>query len=143
MGLRETLKNKRIYFDTNIFIYLLEGNVSYIKALNDIKSILANNQATIFSCDLAHTEILPYHAKYNNQRAIQHIVQFLDNFEILRISKEIAIHAGILRGELGMKTPDALHVATALNQNCHIFLTNDAGIRVPEHRIQRILLSEC
>lgn len=40
-----------------------------------------------------------------------------------------------------MKTPDALHVATAINQQCSIFLTNDSGIRVPT-AMRPILLSD-
>jgi predicted nucleic acid-binding protein len=51
------------------------------------------------------------------------------------------INAGILRGETGMKTPDALHVATAINQQCDIFLTNDARVHTP-HNMQCVLLSD-
>jgi predicted nucleic acid-binding protein len=141
MGLIKILKENDVYFDANIFIYLLEGNDNYNKALNDIRTLIANDQIRICSCDLIYTEILPYHAKQKNQGAIEHIISFLDNFEIVRISKEITIHAGILRGETGMKTPDALHVATAINQGCSLFLTNDAGVRVPKN-MQRVLLSE-
>ncbi|MEL6722073.1 MAG: type II toxin-antitoxin system VapC family toxin [Pseudomonadota bacterium] len=141
MELIEILKENDVYFDTNIFIYLLEGNETYIEALDDIRRLITINQIRVFSSDLIYTEILPYHARQNNQEAIEYIIDFLDNFEIVRISKNVAIHAGILRGETGMKTPDALHIATAMNEGCNLFLTNDAGISVPDN-MQRILLSD-
>ncbi len=145
MGLIEILKENDVYFDAIIFIYLLDGNEAYSTALDDIRKHIATDQVRVFSCNLIYTEILPYHAKQNNQGAIEHIIRFLDNFDIVRISKDITIHAGILRGETGMKTPDALHVATAINQSinqrCSLFLTNNAGIRVPKN-MQRILLSD-
>ena len=141
MGLIQTLSSQNVYFDANIFIYLLEGNDSYSQALSDITSLIANNQVNVVCSDLVYTEMLPHHAKRNNHKAIEHIIDFLNHFKIVRISREIAIHAGVLRGETGMKTPDALHVATAINQQCDIFLTNDAGIHTPSN-MQRVLLSD-
>ena len=34
-----------------------------------------------------------------------------------------------LRAETGLKTPDALHAATALRASCALFITNDADFR--------------
>ncbi|MEM6405427.1 MAG: PIN domain-containing protein [Pseudomonadota bacterium] len=86
MELIEILKENDVYFDTNIFIYLLEGNETYIEALDDIRRLITINQIRVFSSDLIYTEILPYHARQNNQEAIEYIIDFLDNFEIVRIS---------------------------------------------------------
>ncbi|MDF5724848.1 MAG: PIN domain-containing protein [Rhizonema sp. PD37] len=44
-----------------------------------------------------------------------------------------------------MKTPDAIHAATALSQNCSVFLTNDRGLRdvldLPVVILKDVLLS--
>ena len=37
--------------------------------------------------------------------------------------------AARLRAETGLKTPDALHAATALRAGCALFITNDADFR--------------
>ena len=37
--------------------------------------------------------------------------------------------AARLRAETGLKTPDALHAATALRADCSLFITNDTGFR--------------
>ena len=96
-----------MYFDTNIFIYLLEGNENFQNALSDLDELMANEAIKVTSCDLVYTEI----------------------------------HAGVLRGETGIKTPDALHVASTIQNDADIFLTNDTGIHTPES-IRRVLLSD-
>lgn len=138
MGLKNILRDKRVYFDTNIFIYLLEGSEHFQDALSDLEALIANEVIKIVSCDLVYTEILPCHAGKSDKEAIEHIVEFLNAFEIFRISRQTAIQAGILRGETGMKTPDALHVASAIQNDAEIFLTNDAGICTPAS-IRRVL----
>lgn len=59
MGLKNILRDKRVYFDTNIFIYLLEGSEQFQDALSDLEALIANEAIKITSCDLVYTEILP------------------------------------------------------------------------------------
>lgn len=40
-----------------------------------------------------------------------------------------------------MKTPDAIHVASAIEGNVDVFITNDAGIKTP-NELKKLLLSE-
>ncbi len=141
MGLAGTLRDRRVYFDTNIFIYLLEGSEPFVAALREVRDLIADQRITVVSCDLVHAEILPLHARRNDQQAIERIIGFLRFFEPLPVSPQIMIHAGILRGETGMRTPDAVHVASAIQGGCELFLTNDTGIRVPAN-MTRILLSD-
>lgn len=141
MGLKDIIRNKRVYFDANILIYLLEGTREFQGPISEIEDLMKTEEIHIVSGDLIYTEMLPIHARRQDEAAMKHIIKFLDRLEVMSISKQITIQAGILRGELGMKTPDALHVVSAMNGKCDIFLTNDAGIRVPEG-MQRILISD-
>lgn len=60
---------------------------------------------------------------------------------IALLSNEILIDAARLRATHNFKLPDALHIATALNQACTVMLTNDAQFRkVPG--IECFLLSD-
>lgn len=45
------------------------------------------------------------------------------------VSRDVLLAAARLRAEIGLKLPDAIHVATAQLTGCDQFLTNDA--RVP------------
>ena len=56
MGLKNILRDKRVYFDTNIFIYLLEGSEHFQDALSDLEALIANEAIKIASCDLVYTE---------------------------------------------------------------------------------------
>jgi predicted nucleic acid-binding protein len=49
---------------------------------------------------------------------------------LLPITRDILERAGRLRGAYpGLKTPDAIHAATALDANCTQMLTNDPAFR--------------
>ena len=47
MELKNILRNKNVYFDSNIFIYLLEGNDELSDLLADIKELIANRDIGI------------------------------------------------------------------------------------------------
>lgn len=141
MGLRKILEGKRVYFDANIFIYLLEGNEVFEPAVSVLRDLIAEEQITVTSSDLVYTEVLAHKRLVGDTAAIEHIIGFIGNFEIHRVTEEVAIHAGILRGETGMKAPDALHVAGAIHNGSEVVLTNDGGIKTP-NGIQRIVIGE-
>ena len=143
MGLKSTLMGKRVYFDTNIFIYWLEGNSSLTTALQALRESIMESACSIHSCDLVYTEILPALVKNADHTAIKNTLDFLaeDIFEINPVQKHIFLKAGFLRGEIGMKAPDSIHVASAIDAQCDIFLTNDKGIRVPK-TMQRVIISD-
>ncbi len=42
------------------------------------------------------------------------------------------MHAARYRSVLGIKLPDAIHVATALAAHCDVLLSNDQKLRVPD-----------
>lgn len=51
------------------------------------------------------------------------------NFGLYEIDEPIAIRAAELRARYGLRTPDALQIATALTHRCDAFLTNDARLK--------------
>lgn len=141
MGLKERLRGKRVYFDANIFIYLLEGNEVFEPAVSQLRDLISEDQITVMSSDLIYTEVLAHPALSGNKDAIEHIIGFIGNFDVQPLTQSITVHAGILRGETGMKTPDALHVAAAVQSSAEVFLSNDKGIRTPEG-VERILIKD-
>ena len=141
MGLKSALENKKVYFDSNIFIYLLEGSKEFSELLLDIRTLVESRSINVFSSSLVYTELIPPHAKQENFEGISSTINFLNLFNLITPSGKILIHAGMIRGSTAMKTPDAIHVATAMASGCDLFLSNDKNIRMPES-LEKVLLAD-
>lgn len=49
--------------------------------------------------------------------------------QLIAINQSILRQAANLRASNSLKTPDAIHAATAISVNCDLFITNDKGFR--------------
>ena len=69
----------------------------------------------------------------NTEIEMQYRELFASNaVRLLDASYQVFEDAARLRAGTGLKTPDALHAATALRANCALFITNDTDFsRVP------------
>lgn len=63
------------------------------------------------------------------QQAYRSILQSSQNFYLVNVSEFIAEEAARLRAQYSLRTPDPIHMATALHTGCNAFLTNDRGLR--------------
>jgi predicted nucleic acid-binding protein len=60
----------------------------------------------------------------------------MTDIHLMPITTSVAERAAQLRAQYNLRTPDALHVASALEAACDAFLTNDLGLkRVTELRV--------
>ena len=135
MGLLEDLHGKRVYFDANIFIYHLEGEPTYAPLIANALQALTLGEFTAMTSHLTLTEILPPLVRNGQTNVIQQSIEFISStglFTLHPADEKVCIQAGYLRGTVGMKSPDAIHVASAALHGAEVFLTNDRGIRVPK-----------
>jgi predicted nucleic acid-binding protein len=73
--------------------------------------------------------------------AYQAMLRQTRGISLLPVNTTVAARVADLRARYNRRTPDALHVATALTSGCDVFLTNDLGLkRVQEVRI--LILNE-
>jgi len=114
---------RRVYVDSCLFIYWVEQEAPQAEAA---LLWLANNaDAALHVSPLVRLEVMVKPMRLN-QTAI------IDAYELL-LSRQIwlsiddAIFAGALdlRSRFGLKTPDALHLATAQHHGCDEIWTND------------------
>jgi predicted nucleic acid-binding protein len=72
-------------------------------------------------------ETLVFPLKQGNTVLVNDYVQLLENSEIqlIPIKRSVLKNAAHLRTTTNLKTPDAIHAATALSENCAVFLSND------------------
>jgi len=132
--LSAVIEGPTVCLDTNILIYLLEGNDALARPLAQLKDAIEYRKARFIVSALAFSEILPPAAVRGNRAAVEQVCAFLANpkaFEIAPADTQICIQAGLLRGAFRRKIPDAIHVATALVSGCDCLLTNDDRIKTP------------
>lgn len=78
------------------------------------------------------TEVLAQPLKLGNAGLTQKYRDILLNstdFRLLSITTPIAESAASIRARYSLRTPDALHIATALESGCQAFLTNDKDVK--------------
>ncbi len=135
MGLRDKLRDKRVYFDSNIFIYLMEGFASLAHDLNDIRDSIAHGESSICTSELTLCEVLVPAFRANNTRLLALYRQFIEDsgaFELVPTTRETYVRASLFRAQLNLKTPDAIHMASAIQSGCTAFLTNDKSLKAPK-----------
>lgn len=123
---------QRIYIDTAPLIYLVERNPNYIARMLGIVEFIESTQLLGFTSVVALTEILVQPLRLGNtDRAQQYydIIVGRYDFTLVTFTSEIAISAAAIRARCSLRTPDAIHVATAIKMGCDAILTNDRDFR--------------
>jgi predicted nucleic acid-binding protein len=135
VGLRQRLKGRRVYFDANVFIYLMEGYAKLEASLSAIRDSIHNREARIFTSELTLCEVLVPAFRSERTELLKLYRQFIEEsgaFELVPTSRETYVRASLIRAQLGLKTPDAVHMATALEAECSVFVTNDKPLKAPK-----------
>jgi predicted nucleic acid-binding protein len=120
-----------VYIDTVVVIYTIEGNSIYFSALQPLWLNYQMGRIQLVTSELTLMETLVMPIKTNNTALIDDYEQLLtlSEIQLIPISQAILKNAAGLRATTNLKTPDAIHAATALGNGCTLFLTNDSGLR--------------
>lgn len=144
MGLRSRLRGARVYFDTVVFIYLLEGFSAYRTALFDIRDAIVAGETEIVTSELTLCELLVPLFRAGRSDLVLLYRQFVEEsgaFRLCPTTRETYVRGSLYRAEFGLKTPDAVHVATAVEAGCDLLLSNDRTMRTPK-TIEIVRLSQ-
>lgn len=134
MGILDAIQGNRIYLDTNIWIYALEGYPAFIQDLTQLfQSIVQGNVIAVTSeLSLAEALVKPLQNQdVAQQTTYKEFISSSQNLSVFPISRDILIEAARIRAHVHIKLPDAIHAATAILTRCSTFLTND-------HRFQNV-----
>jgi len=63
------------------------------------------------------------------EQAYRSLLQNTEHITLISVTDQVAERAAHLRAQYNLRTPDALHVAAAIDQSCDAFLTNDFTLR--------------
>jgi predicted nucleic acid-binding protein len=129
------------YLDANVIIQFIEGEDQRLLFLIENA---ASELMRLYTSELTLSEVLVGPLKSGDTRVAGIYEEFLTSDEILEvvpIDRSILRHSAEIRAHLGNKTPDAIHVATALKCGCTVLVSSDERIRVPA-LIKRIGISQ-
>jgi predicted nucleic acid-binding protein len=109
------MSGNRIFIDTNIAIYLLDGDISVAEVLN---------KKRLYLSFISQLELMGYPGLSKQQE--QQIENMLENCVIIDINSEIKQETIRLRKKHSIKLPDCIVAATALYMDLPL-ITSDKG----------------
>jgi predicted nucleic acid-binding protein len=120
-----------IYLDANILIRMTEGVPSDRQVIHTALAAYVAADAEFITSELAFTEVLVHPIRHKNQALIEDYHRLMTNWvQPKPVSREVLVLAAELRAHTpSQRTPDAIHVATALLADAHIFVTGHRGIK--------------
>lgn len=119
-----------VYCDSVILIYWLDQiGPFHVRAENRMQ-VLQTAGDEIAISDLTRLECRVGALKRKDVAALAAFDRFFARPElrIVPLSAAVFDRAAGLRADLGFKTPDALHLAAAIEAGCDCFLTNDSRL---------------
>jgi predicted nucleic acid-binding protein len=121
-------RHRRIAIDTSVFIYQLEANPRYVTLTDSVFSWLERSGHEAVTSTITMTELLVPSYREKDEHQIDAFYGLLSSYPNLRwIAPDLRMAdcAAKLRAQHGMRTPDALQAATAIDAQATAMITND------------------
>ena len=123
---------QKIGIDTPVIIYLLEKNPQYVAAVRNLMRRVQSGEYSASFSSIGLIEILTgpkRQGRYDIAAKYRETIIHFPNFTIRGINENIVDCASDLRAKYGIATPDAIHIATAIDFGAKKFITSDKGLR--------------
>ncbi|MEQ1605637.1 MAG: PIN domain-containing protein [Pyrinomonadaceae bacterium] len=131
MGRLDFPYGSRLYFDTAPIIYSVEKHPVYWPLLETLWAISNAEKFHLVTSELTILETLVQPIRNGNTDLAAAYKEFLsgDDFYLIPISTEVLRTAAELRANHNLKTPDAIHAASAISSGCEYLIANDNGFK--------------
>jgi predicted nucleic acid-binding protein len=120
----------RIFWDTNLFIYLFEDYGMLSKAVGQLRSKMLARGDQLLTSTLTLGEILVKPTERSDLdlcRKYEHAISIVATMIPFDV-KAAKTYAG-LRSQRSLRAPDAIQLACAANANVDLFVTNDERLQ--------------
>jgi len=117
----------RIYWDTNLFIYLLEGEGERAERVTALLSRIKERGDQLYSSVLTLGEVLvkPLDQGQTELAALYEATLSPPVVELVPLDRGCARIYAQLRQDRSLRSPDAIQLACAASAGCDLFVTND------------------
>ena len=121
-----------VAIDTPASIYLLERHPDFGAAARELFAEIESGHVRACASMLVLTELtVPAFRKGEGELAHK-AARYIEDYPYLRlmaVDMSVALSAARLRASHGLRTPDAIHAATALCAGAEAFITNDRRLK--------------
>jgi uncharacterized protein len=117
----------RIYWDTMLFVYLIEDHVVFGPKVRHIYERMQERGDILSTSTLTYGEALTGPLKGGDSKLTDQMRQLFhaDEIELLPFLSSTAELYASIRAKGTASAPDAIHLATAAENHTDLFLTND------------------
>jgi len=134
MGIIEDITtHQRIMCDKAPIIYFIEDHSIYGRVSEELfRFVSINSDVHLFSSVITLTEVLTQPLRKSRFDIAEIYRDFLlnsVNFNLYPVDAIIAEKSAEIRARYSIKTPDAIQIAVAVENNASLFITNDAVLK--------------
>jgi predicted nucleic acid-binding protein len=117
----------RVFFDTNLFIYLIEGHGERSLRVKNILERMSERRDELLTSTITLAEVLVKPLAAGDTAWAARYEKMLDTpgVSVLPFDRACARVYARLRKDPSLKPPDAIQLACASNARCDLFITND------------------
>ncbi|MGH9323486.1 MAG: type II toxin-antitoxin system VapC family toxin [Vicinamibacteria bacterium] len=120
----------RIFWDTNLFIYLIEGSGERSDAVLQLRERMLARNDVLFTSTLTLGEVLVKPIEENEPEiAAQYEKALTAGATILTFDVKAARAFAAIRKDRSIRPPDAIQLACAAEAKVDLFITNDDRLR--------------
>lgn len=125
-------RHRRVLIDTCVWIYHFEAHPQLGPPADQVIESLEEGRFRGVASELTLLELTVQPLRLGRQDAADDYEVLLDyfpHFELIPISREILLDAAAVRARQGLRTPDAIQIATGLSAGATLAVTNDKAWR--------------
>ena len=124
--------HRLVALDTSVWIYHFEGSPAYGRAADSLLEAITQGQIGAVASELVLLELLVAPLKKGAQDVADEIELALlhfPNLQLAPVTRAVLVRAAEIRARYGLRTPDAIMVATAVESGATLAVTNDEAWR--------------
>ncbi len=121
-------QHRVVALDTCVWIYHLEGHPDYRGLTTEILAAVSAGKCAAVVSELTLMELLVRPLQLEREEVADEYETLLTHFpnlSLIPIRREILLKATVVRARYGLRTPDAVIVATGILQGATRIITND------------------
>ena len=119
----------RVFWDTNLFIYLFEGTGALAKRVKDLRRAMLERGDQLLTSTLTLGEVLVKPVERGDEELARKYEEAITTSVVmLPLDVKAAKIYAALRSDRALRAPDAIQLACAAAARVDLFITNDARL---------------